>query len=45
MAEPKTQRNEGNYKTGKVRLYINKLTDVDFEVLREIVKKSGKNQG
>jgi hypothetical protein len=32
----------GNYKTGKSCLYINKLEDVDFDVLRELVKESVK---
>ena len=30
----------GKYKTGRVCLYINKLADVDFEVLREICKSA-----
>ncbi|MFX1367140.1 MAG: DUF1801 domain-containing protein [Promethearchaeota archaeon] len=30
----------GEYKTGKSCLYINKLADVDRDVLREIIKKS-----
>ena len=34
----------GKYKTGKVCLYINKLADVDFEILREIVSKSATKQ-
>lgn len=29
----------GKYKTGKSCLYINKLTDVDLTVLRELVEK------
>lgn len=32
----------GKYKTGKSCLYINKLEDVDFDVLRELVKESVK---
>ena len=35
----------GKYKTGKVCLYINKLADVNIEVLREILETSTKNQG
>lgn len=30
----------GKYKTGKSCLYINKLEDVDMDVLRDLVKKS-----
>jgi hypothetical protein len=30
----------GKYKTGKSCLYINKLEDVDPEVLRELVRRS-----
>jgi len=30
----------GKYKTGKSCLYINKLTDVDMEVLRELIWRS-----
>lgn len=30
----------GKYKTGKSCLYINKLEDVDLDVLRELVKQS-----
>lgn len=30
----------GKYKTGKACLYINKLADVDEDVLRELVQKS-----
>jgi hypothetical protein len=30
----------GKYKTGKGCLYINKLTDVDVEVLREMISRS-----
>ncbi len=30
----------GKHKTGKSCLYINKLTDVDMEVLRELVQQS-----
>lgn len=32
--------NLGKYKTGKSCLYINKIEDVDLEVLRELVSKS-----
>lgn len=32
----------GKYKNGKSCLYINKLEDVDFDVLRELVKESVK---
>ena len=32
--------NLGKYKTGKACLYINKLADVDQDVLRELVKES-----
>lgn len=32
----------GKFKTGKSCLYINKLEDVDFDVLRELVKESVK---
>lgn len=32
----------GKHKTGKGCLYINKLTDVDLEVLKEIIRKSHK---
>lgn len=32
----------GKYKTGKVCLYINKLKDVDMEVLKEIISESWK---
>lgn len=30
----------GKYKTGKACLYINKLTDVDLAVMRELIRKS-----
>ncbi len=30
----------GKFKTGKSCLYINKLTDVDLQILRELVKQS-----
>ena len=30
----------GKYKTGKACLYINKLADVDMDVLREMIKRS-----
>jgi hypothetical protein len=30
----------GKYKTGKSCLYINKIEDVDTEVLKELVKQS-----
>ena len=30
----------GKYKTGKSCLYINKLTDIDIDVLKELVTKS-----
>lgn len=30
----------GKYKTGKVCLYINKLADVDIEVLKQIIKSA-----
>ncbi len=30
----------GKYKTGKVCLYINKLADVDLDILRELVRQS-----
>lgn len=30
----------GKYKTGKACLYVNKLEDVDMDVLKELVKKS-----
>ncbi len=33
-------KNLGKYKTGKSCLYINKLEDVDQDVLRELVKQS-----
>ena len=32
--------NLGKYKTGKSCLYINKLTDVDFDILKMLVKES-----
>ena len=33
----------GKYKTGKICLYINKLTDVDLKVLEEIVTRAWSN--
>jgi hypothetical protein len=33
----------GKYKTGKSCLYINKIEDVDLEVLRELVKQSAEH--
>ena len=33
----------GKYKTGKSCLYINKLTDVDQHILRELVKRSAEH--
>lgn len=33
----------GKYKTGKSCLYINKLDDVDTDVLRELVKRSAEH--
>ena len=30
----------GKYKTGKACLYVNKLEDVDMDVLEELVEKS-----
>jgi len=30
----------GKYKTGKACLYINKLEDIDLEVLKELIEKS-----
>ena len=33
----------GKYKTGKGCLYINKLSDVDMDVLKSIVKMSFEN--
>jgi len=33
-------KNLGKFKTGKSCLYINKLEDVDQDVLRELVKQS-----
>ncbi len=30
----------GKYKTGKSCLYVNRLEDVDLEVLRELVQQS-----
>ena len=30
----------GNYKTGKACLYINKLDDVDMQVLKELIERS-----
>lgn len=33
----------GKYKTGAACLYVNKLQDVDLEVLREIVKRAAKS--
>jgi hypothetical protein len=33
----------GKYKTGKSCLYINKLEDVDMEVLRELVRQSAQH--
>lgn len=30
----------GKYKTGKACLYINKLTDVDMSVMKELIQKS-----
>ncbi len=32
----------GKYKTGKSCLYVNKIEDIDLEVLRELVKQSVK---
>ena len=33
----------GKYKTGKSCLYINKIEDVDLDVLRELVKQSAEH--
>jgi len=33
----------GKYKTGKSCLYVNKLEDVDLDVLRELVRQSAKH--
>ena len=30
----------GKFKTGKSCLYINRLTDVDLQVLRDLIKQS-----
>lgn len=35
----------GKHKTGKVCLYINKLADVDQEVLRELITRCWKHMG
>jgi len=32
----------GKFKTGKSRLYINNLKDVDMDILKEIISKSAK---
>ena len=37
---PKLMNKLGKYKTGKGCLYIKKLTDVDMNVLRELIDKS-----
>lgn len=39
-AHPAVLSRLGKYKTGKSCLYINKLSDVDVEVLRELIKVS-----
>lgn len=35
----------GKYKTGKSCLYVNKLADVDVDVLREVVQRSVEHMG
>jgi hypothetical protein len=33
----------GKYKTGKACLYVNKIEDIDLEILRELVAKSAEH--
>jgi hypothetical protein len=35
----------GKYKTGVACLYVNKLQDVDLEVLREVISRSAAQAG
>jgi len=37
---PELLKKLGKYKTSKACLYINKLTDVDMEILKELIKQS-----